>query len=90
MPVFGAEAVAQLGIDAWQGNAESYRTSALHWRLYATRVDEQGRGAILVDLAMAESESTSYVILFQSVAEEYESLHEAVFLPAVDALGPLS
>jgi hypothetical protein len=85
-----AEVVAQLGLAFLPGNAKSRRTSVLDWDLYAIRVEAPSEGTTMVDLALAENGGVAYVVLCQSAAEEHESLRSAVFLPAVDALEPLS
>src|SRR5690606_26570644 len=41
-----------------------------------------------VDVAVAEKEGTSYVGPLRTSADEYEALHEQVFLPAVNAFTP--
>ena len=38
------------------------------------------------DLALAESEGLTIILLMRSAADEHDALHEAVFLPIVDAL----
>jgi uncharacterized protein len=60
------------------------RTEHLDWTLYAFESGALGID-LDIDLAVAEEEGRTYVVLLQSPAGEGESLHESVFLPAVDA-----
>lgn len=50
-------------------------------------VEAPGVGTIIVDVALTVEEMP-YLVLLQVLEEEYEELHEVVFLPAVDALVP--
>src|SRR5690606_37729001 len=45
---------------------------------------------ILVDIALAESDGTTYIILFQTLADEYETLHFDVFEPVLVAFEPMA
>jgi hypothetical protein len=56
----------------------------LTWSLYAFQVQGVPR-----DLALAQSEGVTLLVLMRSAAGERDALYEAVFLPAVDALVPL-
>jgi len=57
----------------------------LTWSLYALKVQGVPR-----DLALAESEGLTLIVLLRSAANERDALYEAVFLPAMDAMAPLS
>jgi pimeloyl-ACP methyl ester carboxylesterase len=56
----------------------------LSWSLYAFQVQGIPR-----DLALAESDGLTLVLLMRSAADERDELYAAVFLPVVDALAPL-
>ena len=56
----------------------------LTWSLYAFQVQGVPR-----DLALAESEGATLIVLLRSAANERDALYEAVFLPAVEAMAPL-
>jgi hypothetical protein len=56
----------------------------LTWSLYT--LDVQG---VRRDLALAESDGLTLIVILRSEADERDVLHEVVFLPAVDALVPL-
>ncbi len=77
----------QLGLDEVPESTETLQTEALQWTLYQVNVPV-GDMTIAVDVAVAEKEGTSYVVLLQTSADEYEALHEQVFLPAVNAFTP--
>jgi hypothetical protein len=79
-----------LGLDELPASMDSRETPAFAWDLYATEVEVPGVGTVMVDLALAETDVATYLVLSQSLADEYDALHEAVFLPAVDALAPVA
>jgi pimeloyl-ACP methyl ester carboxylesterase len=57
----------------------------LTWSLFAFQVQGVPR-----DLALAESEGLTLIVLLRSASNERDVLYEAVFLPVVDALVPLA
>lgn len=77
---------AQLGIDVLPEPAATLQAGAFEWTLYEITVDVPPTGAVNVDLAMAETESATYLVLLQVPAGAYPVLHEAVFLPALEGL----
>jgi pimeloyl-ACP methyl ester carboxylesterase len=74
----------QLGLDAAPLEAGTREANGLTWTIYET-ISVQN---ITADLALAEANGTTYVILLQSSPDEQESLYESVFLPVIDALTP--
>ncbi len=60
-------------------------SETLIWTLYKEDVTASGV-TVSVDLGLAEHEGTTYLIILQTTPDEYEALHQALFLPAVDAL----
>ncbi len=56
----------------------------LTWSLYTFQVQGVSR-----DLALAESEGLTLIVILRSAPNESDVLYEAVFLPAVEALVPL-
>jgi pimeloyl-ACP methyl ester carboxylesterase len=75
----------QLGLDKLPDSVATLEAGELTWTLY--KVDVQaGSLTVAVDLALAESENKTYIVLFQTAPEEYDALHDSVFLPAVNAL----
>jgi pimeloyl-ACP methyl ester carboxylesterase len=65
------------------------RQAALDWTLY--RVDVKTASVSLtIDLALAEQDGKTYLVLLQTAPEDYQELHSAVFLPTLDAFAPLA
>jgi CubicO group peptidase (beta-lactamase class C family) len=79
----------QLGIDALPESIRSYESEAFAWDLYVIEAEAPGVGMVMVDLALAEADGTTYIVLLQALPAEYEGLHEAAFLTALEALAPL-
>jgi dipeptidyl aminopeptidase/acylaminoacyl peptidase len=84
-----AQLLPALGIEELPESVGSTETSAFTWDLYKVEVEAPGVGTVVVDIALAETDSTAYLVLLQALADDYDALHEPVFLPAVDALAPL-
>jgi len=87
-PNIGANNLLQLltdslGLDEVPKKAGSRKSDKLNWSLYELEI--QG---LLVDMAVAESGGTSYLILLQSIASERDFYYAEAFLPALDALTP--
>jgi hypothetical protein len=74
---------SQLRLEAMPDSAGTRAGNGLTWMLYELEI--QG---IAVDVALAEGDGTSYLVLMQYPADEREALYASVFLPAVDALIP--
>lgn len=85
-----ATLLAQLGIEALPDPAGGFESAGLTWGLYVIDVSAPGVGEVKVDLALAETDSATYLVLLQTLPDEYETLHEAVFTPAVEAFATLS
>jgi CubicO group peptidase (beta-lactamase class C family) len=66
-----------------QRDSQSYA-----WYLYSYEHQDPRLGARKNDVALAETEEGVHLVLLATAPEEYEVLHEQVFLPAVDAMGP--
>ncbi len=79
-----------LGIDELPESVARYDTPAFSWDLYAFEGRSASLGGTLaVDYAIAQTDDGTYLAGLYSVPHEYESLHQAVFLPVLDALAPL-
>lgn len=61
----------------------------LEWTLYQVDVSV-GSINLKVDLGLAESEGTTYLVLLQTSPEDYDDLHESVFLPTLAVLAPMA
>ena len=79
----------QLGINEMPEPTGNLETAAFAWDLYLIEVEAPGVGQVMVDLALAETEVGTYLVLLQALPDEYQALHDSVFLPAVEALVPL-
>jgi len=84
-----AQLLPALGIKELPESAGSSETAAFTWDLYTVEVEAPGVGTVVVDMALAETDSTAYLVLLQALSDEHDSLHEAVFLPAMEALAAL-
>lgn len=91
----------RLGIDELPESIGRYETPAFTWDLYTFEgnVPSLG-GTVIVDYAIAASATPTalqdaartdagiYLVGLHAPPDEYEVLHEAVFVPVVDALAP--
>jgi hypothetical protein len=69
--------------------SQTYDSSVMIWTLYRIEYSppELEGDSLIVDLATAESDDAVYLILLQTNPDEYDNLHEQVFLATVDAFG---
>jgi pimeloyl-ACP methyl ester carboxylesterase len=74
----------QLGLDGVLESVGSRQANDFNWSLY--EVEFEG---LVLDLAIAESDGTSYLVLLQAIAGERDFYYTQVFLPAIDALTPI-
>jgi len=84
-----AALLPQLGIEEFPESVGSYESTALTWDLYIIEAEAPGV-TIMVDVALAETDAATYLILLQAMPDEYDVLHESIFIPAIDALTPLA
>jgi hypothetical protein len=66
----------------------THESEALTWTLYAVEIEAPDVGTFMVDVALSETEEATYLILLQVLKDDYDALHEAVFLLALEALAP--
>jgi pimeloyl-ACP methyl ester carboxylesterase len=78
----------QLHLETTPPSTGSHRGGALEWTLYQVSTAEGGAD-LAVDLALAEDNGTSYLVLLRTSPEEHDALHDSVFLPTLDAFSPL-
>lgn len=78
----------QLALAEAPESVGTYQGAALEWTLYEIDVNV-GSLNLKVDLALAEQEDTTYLVLLQTSPEEYEDLHARVFLRTLDVFAPL-
>ena len=72
------------GLDGPPESTGERQADDLAWSFYAFTVQGVPR-----DLALAESEGMTLIVLLRSAADERDALYTAVLLPVVDALAPL-
>jgi uncharacterized protein len=65
-----------------------YRTDLFDWTLYRFSV-QLGEVVISAELALAEQDGVTQLVLLQSDPADFDTLREQVLLPAVDAFAPL-
>jgi len=76
----------QLGKGELAASLGQYESEDFTWDLYKIEVEAPNAGILIVDIAQFESGGTTYMVLLQTQAEDYETLHQVVFLPAVEGL----
>lgn len=80
----------RLGIDELPEVTDHYTTAALTWDLYTFEGNMLSLGrTVVVDYGISETDVGIYFVGLYALPNEYEGLHEAVFLPVVDALVPV-
>ena len=60
----------------------------LTWDLHATEIERPDAGTIIGDVALAQGNRGVYLVVLVTLPDEHQALHDAVFIPAVDALLP--
>lgn len=78
----------QFGVDTMPEPVEIREANGLTWTIYEILAPAGSNAAI--DVAIAGKDTLTYFIILASVVEEHDALKQAVFLPAVDALVPLT
>jgi CubicO group peptidase (beta-lactamase class C family) len=68
--------------------AGTRETASFVWGLYSYQTEDPELGTRKGEMALAETEDGVYLVLLATTAGEYRLLHDAVFVPAVDALAP--
>jgi formylglycine-generating enzyme required for sulfatase activity len=66
----------------------SMETPGLIWDLYGAELEWPEAGTLALDIALSKSDSGVYLVVLVTLADEHESLHEAVFVPSINALAP--
>lgn len=76
----------QLGMASIPESTGSLSTDHFDWTLYRAPEPVRTSGpAVDVELAMAEADGTTHLVVLQALPEAFEDLRAAVFLPAVEA-----
>ena len=77
----------QLGLSEAPESVGTQQGATLEWTLYQVDVETVN---LRVDVGLAESEGTTYIVLLQAPPDAYDMLHTAVFLPTLDTFAPLA
>lgn len=77
----------QLGLDAAPESVGELETAAFNWTLYQFDVTVNNVD-LRFDIALTGDADRTYLVLLQTTAADYDLLHEAVFLPVVQATRP--
>jgi glutamine amidotransferase-like uncharacterized protein len=80
----------KIGLEALPERAGRIENANLPWDLYAVERKDPGASTVMMDIALAQGDAGAYVVLFGATPDEYDDLHYAVFIRAVDALTPAS
>jgi pimeloyl-ACP methyl ester carboxylesterase len=75
----------QLGLDPSQALELETELGGFTWTFYSF-----DRGEAIIDIALTEQDGKAYFVLLISPGDEYDQLYNGLFLPAVEAMAPLS
>jgi hypothetical protein len=76
---------SQFKLDKAPPSSGTRKANGLAWSLYEFTIQGQP-----IDLALAEKDRTTYLVLLVSDASEHQTLYDQVFLPVIDAYTPTS
>lgn len=80
----------EFGISSLPEPPGNLKTTHFVWDFYVVNdKKESGVEAPVADIALAQVGSWVYVVLFNTPADDYQALHETLFMPALEALTPL-
>jgi CubicO group peptidase (beta-lactamase class C family) len=80
--------VSEQNLKEFPESVGSIATAHFSWDLYTVEIKQPKIGMTTVDLALAETDAGVYAVALQALSHEHDALHDAVFIPAVEALGP--
>jgi hypothetical protein len=76
----------RLGIDALPEPVGKFESGEFTWDLYTVDIEDPVAGQIVVDLAMAETNTGAYMVALVTGVDDHDPLRQAVFIPAIEAL----
>lgn len=79
----------RLGRDALPESTGAVESGVFTWDLYAIDIQDPTAGQLIVDLAMAETDTGVYVVAMATGVDGHDPLRESIFIPAVEALEPI-
>lgn len=77
-----------LGLARAPQPAGTRETASFVWDLYSYQKEDPDLGTRKGDMALAQTEDGVYLVVLVTASGEHKVLHDAVFVPAVDALTP--
>jgi len=80
--------VSEQGLKEFPESVGSIEAAHFTWDLYTVEVKQPKIGTTIVDIALAETDAGVYAVALQAMPHEHDALHDAVFLPAVEAVAP--
>jgi len=86
--LFLGSMVPQLGLTEAPESIGQVSTAAFDWTLYQVDMSSP-QGLNRIDFGLATLNGVTYVTFFQTSEEEYDALHESVFLPILNSVAPL-
>ena len=78
-----------LGIGELPDSSGRFESKALTWHLYTVEAELPGNEAGVLHMALAEDDSTFYLVMLQTSKGKADAYHASVFLPAVESLEPM-
>jgi len=78
-----------LGIEEFPDSRASFESESFTWDVYTVGAELPGAEARVADVALAEDDSTLYIIVLQASKEDADAYHASVFLPAIESLEPM-
>lgn len=85
-----ATLLPSLQIEALPESSDTIETDALTWDLYNVEVEAAPGLTIAVEIALAEQNGTTYLVILQTSPDEFDALRDDVFMPVLMAYAPLS
>lgn len=76
----------QMGLEGEIESVGTYESATFTWDLYSEAIESPALGTGIADLALANADGKTYFVMLVTSADEYEGLHESIFIPAIDAL----
>ena len=83
-----AAVLPQLGLEESPRSVGTHRGGTFEWTLYEVTVPV-GAERIAVEMALADGDGISYLVLVQTSPDEAAAMHDTIFLPILDAFAPL-
>jgi pimeloyl-ACP methyl ester carboxylesterase len=77
---------SQLGLESVPESVGEVEAENFTWTVYQFNLEIPGQGNFEFDLGVTESNGTAYLVLLQAAVNDYEALHNGVFLPVLEAL----